>query len=128
MRKRKTSKKKAAPKSPKIWDTYRKQLNTLREDLLKTVQRKKEKDMPEQEVGDEADAALQSMERELFFELSDNERMMIDAIDSAIRKLDQGTFGRCESCGKKIAPPRLKAMPYARYCVDCQARFETPAG
>jgi DnaK suppressor protein len=126
MSKKKQPKKKSS-KTPKVWEAYRKHLLTMREDLLRTVQRKKEKDMPEQEVGDEADAALQSMERELFFELSDNERLMIDAIDAALRKLDQGTFGRCESCGKRIAQPRLKAMPYARYCVGCQARFESPS-
>lgn len=128
MKSKAASTKKKIPKAPKVWQTYRKQLTALREDLLNTVQKKKEKDMPEQEVGDEADAALQSMERELFFELSDNERLMIDAIDAALRKLDQGTFGRCESCGKRIAQPRLKAMPYARYCVNCQAKFESPAG
>ncbi len=115
------------PESPKVWDAYRKHLLSMREDLLRTVQRKKEKDMPDQEVGDEADAALQSMERELMFELSDNERVMIDGIDAALRKLDQGSFGRCESCAKRIAQPRLKAMPYARYCVDCQTRFESPS-
>ena len=115
-------------KTPKVWQAYRKHLLSMRDDLLRTVQRKKEKDMPEQEVGDEADAALSSMERELVFELSDNERTMIDAIDAAVRKLDQGSFGHCESCNKRIAQPRLKAMPYARYCVNCQARFESPTG
>jgi DnaK suppressor protein len=114
-------------KTPKVWQAYRKHLLSMRDDLLRTVQRKKEKDMPEQEVGDEADAALSSMERELVFELSDNERTMIDAIDAAVRKLDQGSFGQCESCGKRIAQPRLKAMPYARYCVHCQTRFESPS-
>lgn len=120
--------KKTHPKKagPKIWERYRKQLLGIRNDLLNTVKRKKEKDLPEQEVGDEADAALRSLEREFIFEFSDTERLMIDAVEAALRKLDQGTFGRCESCAKRIPRERLKAMPYARYCVTCQVRLESP--
>ncbi len=105
---------------------YERRLTQMRDDILKLVQQKQKAEMPDLEVGDEADAATQSSERELLFELSDNERQTLDAVEAALRKIDQGRFGLCESCNKKIARQRLRAMPQARYCINCQARFERP--
>ena len=62
------------------------------------------------------------------FELSDNERQSLDAIEAALRKINSGSYGVCESCRQKIAAPRLKAIPQARYCINCQARFDSPRG
>jgi DnaK suppressor protein len=45
-------------------------------------------------------------------------------IDDALRKLDEGTYGICEECGKPIDEARLEAVPWARYCVVDQARIE----
>ncbi|GAA2517949.1 TraR/DksA family transcriptional regulator [Rarobacter incanus] len=47
-------------------------------------------------------------------------RARLDEIDRALAKLDAGTFGACEYCGKPIGAGRLAARPYARLCVDCQ--------
>jgi DnaK suppressor protein len=41
-------------------------------------------------------------------------------IEHAIEKIDSGTFGTCERCGKEIPLGRLEALPFARYCVECQ--------
>ena len=106
---------------------YEKKLVELRKDLMDLVHSKQELDLPDQEVGDEADAAAQSAERELLFELSDNERQQLDSIEAALRKIETSSYGHCEGCSKIIPSPRLKAVPHARYCVQCQARFETPA-
>lgn len=46
----------------------------------------------------------------------------LDDVDRALAKLDDGTYGRCESCGVEIAEPRLEAMPATRYCIDCASR------
>lgn len=107
---------------------YEKKLLAMREDLMNLVHNKQELDMTEQEVGDEADAASQSAERELLFELSDNERQTLDSIEAALRKIETGSYGQCEGCSKTIPAMRLKAIPHARYCIQCQARFETPRG
>ncbi len=107
---------------------HEKKLLEMREDLMNLVHHKQEVDMTEQEVGDEADAASQSAEKELLFELSDNERQTLDAVEAALRKIETGSYGKCEGCGKLIPAPRLKAIPHARYCVQCQARFEVPRG
>jgi DnaK suppressor protein len=104
--------------------TYQKKLLSMQEDLLRVVQAK-ERDLPTQETGDEADIASLSLEREILFEQSDNERLILDNIEAALHRLDQGFFGRCEACGKKIINARLKVMPYARYCIICQTKNES---
>lgn len=43
-------------------------------------------------------------------------------IDAALQRLDEGTWGQCESCGKKIAAARMEALPTARFCVTCAAK------
>jgi DnaK suppressor protein len=45
-------------------------------------------------------------------------------IDAALRKLNEGTYGQCEECGEAINEERLKVMPFAIYCIDCQERLE----
>ncbi len=42
----------------------------------------------------------------------------LEEIDHALNKMDDGTYGRCEVCGKAIAEPRLEAMPATRFCID----------
>lgn len=45
-------------------------------------------------------------------------------MDEALRKLEEGTYGICEDCGEPIGPERLKILPFAIYCIDCQERRE----
>jgi len=45
-------------------------------------------------------------------------------INEALRRLDEGTYGYCEECGREIGIKRLKVLPFARYCVECQGRLE----
>jgi DnaK suppressor protein len=45
-------------------------------------------------------------------------------IDAALRKIDEGTYGKCEDCGEDISVERLKILPFAIYCVDCQGKRE----
>ena len=51
---------------------------------------------------------------------------MLEEVEAALRRIEKGSFGFCEANGEKISVARLKAMPYARYCIKCQARFESP--
>ncbi|MFZ6002664.1 MAG: TraR/DksA family transcriptional regulator [Actinomycetota bacterium] len=44
-------------------------------------------------------------------------RSELEEVERALRKLDEGTYGRCEACGEPIAPARLEAMPAARFCI-----------
>jgi RNA polymerase-binding protein DksA len=43
-------------------------------------------------------------------------------VEAALAKIDDGTYGTCEQCGKEIAPARLEAKPAARNCIDCASK------
>lgn len=103
----------------------RKQLLAMRDDLMRTVRKQELSESAMQETGDSVDEASRSIEKELLFELSDNERVTLDQIEAALRKIDKGTYGICESCQKPIAKARLDALPFARYCIECQSSAES---
>ena len=105
-------------------NTLKKDLLEKREDLLKLVSRSNSTNSNTGIVGDEADLASDSLEKELTFELNDNERVMLDAIEASLRKFESDSFGKCESCKKNISKQRLNAIPFARFCIQCQAKNE----
>lgn len=105
-------------------EPYRQKLEELRDNLMRTVRKKKEEAIPESEVGDEGDVAMRSLARDLVFEQTDNEHRLLDDVEAALRRIEKNVYGICEGNGERIAVARLKAIPYARYCITCQARFE----
>ena len=107
---------------------FRDILTQKRDDLMRIVQRKKEEEIEDIGVGDEADIATHSVEKEMLFELTDSEKQTLDMVEAALRRMDKGIFGVCESCQKGIPRMRLQVMPWARYCISCQAEQEVPAG
>jgi RNA polymerase-binding transcription factor len=69
-----------------------------------------------------ADAGTATFERERDLSLVNNLRDLIERIDKALARMDEGTYGLCERCGKPIEKARLKALPYANLCLkDKQA-------
>jgi DnaK suppressor protein len=75
-------------------------------------------------VDDEsADAGTATFEREKELSIEQNVRDLIQKIDRALKRIDAGTYGVCERCGKPIEKARLKALPYVDLCIkDAQAR------
>ena len=71
-----------------------------------------------------ADYGTDNYEQELTLGLLEGEAKKLQAIDKALVKLRAGTFGECEACEKLIRKVRLKAIPYAGHCIDCQRREE----
>ena len=69
---------------------------------------------------DIVDRANDAYNRELNFALSDSERILLEQIESALERLDGGLYGYCKPCDRPIARQRLEAVPWARYCIDCQ--------
>jgi DnaK suppressor protein len=94
----------------------------MRDDILKTVGKQKAEEGVDN--GDSVDQASQSIEKELLFELSDNERNTLDMIEAAIRKVDNGTYGLCEATQRPIGRLRLEAIPYCRYSIEYQNQLE----
>jgi DnaK suppressor protein len=69
-----------------------------------------------------ADAGSATFEREKDLSLVNNLRDLMERIDKALAKIDEGTYGLCDRCGKPIEKLRLKALPYANLCIkDKQA-------
>lgn len=104
----------------------RKLLMDMREKLLADIS---ENALPETliastEIGDLIDQAGDERDRELSLLLSGRDKEKLAAIDEALEKLAEGTYGTCEECGDKIGPGRLKVMPLARLCVNCQSKME----
>lgn len=75
-----------------------------------------------------ADTATETFDRELDFTLEEVDEQLLEAIDSALRKIDEGMYGICERCGREIAPERLEAVPWATLCIDCKRDEERLRG
>ncbi len=76
------------------------------------------------EPEDFIDMATSGYERELHLSLSDTERKTLEEIEQALQRLETGQYGICQNCGKTIQIPRLKAVPWARFCIKCQQMYE----
>jgi DnaK suppressor protein len=74
-------------------------------------------EMPENGI---ADTATVTLDRELDYSLEENSTRVLDEIDAALKRIEEGTFGKCTNCGKPIAEERLEAMPHATKCIDCK--------
>lgn len=73
---------------------------------------------------DPADRGTASSERETAASLSDHARRLLGEIDEALRRMDDGTYGTCERCGKNIGYDRLDALPQASLCMECKVLVE----
>jgi len=73
-----------------------------------------------------ADLGSDAYEQENTLSLLANEQQRLEEIGDALERIKQGTFGRCEECETDIPKPRLKELPYARYCVACARKQEQP--
>ena len=71
-----------------------------------------------------ADVGTDNYERDIMIELIQNGEEGVRNIDTALEKIEEGAFGVCELCAKKINKERLKAVPYAKLCIDCQREEE----
>lgn len=76
------------------------------------------------DVGDYADLASLDTDRTLDVRLRERESRLAEKILSALRKLEEGTFGICEDCGRPIPEKRLMARPIARLCIQCKEKQE----
>ncbi len=71
-----------------------------------------------------ADQGTDAMEREKSFYLASKSGRYLYHIDEALRRIDNGTYGKCHECGDNINPERLKEVPHARLCIKCKEKEE----
>ncbi len=72
-----------------------------------------------------ADLATDTFEQEMSASLLTNARQLQTEVAAALDRIENGTFGKCEQCGREISEGRLEALPYTRYCVDCAQSAES---
>ena len=102
----------------------KKYLTATRDEIARRLLEKKTLDMPQAEGGDPIDQASQSLDKEVLFEVTDKDQLMLEQIESALRRIEKGVYGTCESCRCVIPKKRLQALAFARYCVNCQTSNE----
>lgn len=71
-----------------------------------------------------ADTATQTVEREIGNTLEEHDERLLESIDAALKRIDDGTYGKCVNCGAPIPEERLEAMPWATLCIDCKRKEE----
>jgi len=71
-----------------------------------------------------ADLASETFEREKDLAIGESVQHTLHKVINALEKLDRGTYGRCDACARPIKKARLRALPFATLCVECQARLE----
>ena len=71
-----------------------------------------------------ADTATETYDRELDYTLEENSEHVLSEINAALRRIDDGSYGRCTNCARQIPEERLEARPYATLCIDCQRQRE----
>ena len=81
-----------------------------------------------QNSGDVVDAALDSVQDEISSQLAEVESRELARIENALRRMREGQYGVCESCGCNIPMTRLNALPYATLCIKCQREAEREGG
>lgn len=111
-------------------ERLRKLLIKKREDIVKEAKseikkfKTGEKKQIVETVLDDGDLSVVDLSEDISLKQLSTHREMLIKIDEALRKLEDGTYGKCEECGDEISEERLKILPFAIYCRDCQEKKE----
>jgi DnaK suppressor protein len=106
--------------------TYQDKLLQRRESLLGQVQAAEaySRERDAEATQDPADMAANAYTKELLMSMSTNDRQLLQSIDTALDRIDDGDYGKCANCGQAIQEKRLEAVPWARHCIHCQDLIE----
>lgn len=113
-------------------DRFRTELESERQRLAAAREAVNHKDSLADETGDLstgpgdhlADNATETFMRELDGGLEENAEHLLQEIEAALQRVEDGTYGTCVVCGKPIGEERLEAVPYASLCIDDKRRLE----
>jgi len=103
---------------------FRDKLMDRRDSLVGQVQQAElySRERDSEATQDPADMAANAYTKELLVSMSDNDRQLLNLIDEALVRIDNGTFGICRDCGGPIAEARLTAIPWTRVCIACKEK------
>jgi len=118
---------KVAAKSSR-YNELKKMLEGRRRELLSEVQGKirdvRADGSKERDVLDQGESSEVDIQEDIEFALIQMKSETLNKINEALRRLDDGTYGNCFECGDEIAGPRLRALPFAVRCKDCEETRE----
>jgi DnaK suppressor protein len=100
--------------------TYRTLLLKKRQELLSSGGRRPEALAMSLQTPDEVEFAIRAAQQDLTAATLELRSRMLKEVENALRRVAGGSYGVCEGCGEEISAHRLKAIPWARYCLTCQ--------
>ncbi|MGI6100219.1 MAG: TraR/DksA family transcriptional regulator [Kiritimatiellia bacterium] len=103
---------------------YRQLLSRLRHDLVQKVAYLRDSSLRREDDVNHSEDGTDAFDRFFSLERAGGVQQRIHAIDEALREIDEGTYGICQSCESLIRKQRLLALPFARNCIECQAAQE----
>jgi DnaK suppressor protein len=75
-------------------------------------------------IPDPNDRATVESDRNFELRIRDRERKLMNKVEEALGRIDDGSYGVCDGCGEEIAEKRLEARPVAKFCIDCKTKQE----
>lgn len=116
----------AKAKKTGSYEALRKRLDQQRLEILSLYERDLRVGQRSSDEGAEdlVDRANSAYNREFMLSLSGSERENLLEIENALERIEDGSYGVCTHCNQKIILRRLQAVPWARYCIDCQELVE----
>ena len=112
--------------SPALIDEFCRRLGEARHALLRTLATTDAEiaTLEAHQAGAAVEDAATETVAAMLSRLEGRQKHELDEIEDALARLEAGTFGLCERCGRAIALARLRAVPAARHCFDCQQKAE----
>jgi DnaK suppressor protein len=107
-------------------ETFKKKLEERQVALRRMVSRTEEdgRIADQDPAQDIADRAASSYTKEFLFSQSSNERQLLAMVETALQRIREGRFGECVNCSEEINAKRLDAVPWTRFCINCQEKLE----
>ena len=112
----------------------RSRLQNERVRLNKDLEELKASSTPKEErrdgspFGKREEEATETLELEKRLALEQRLKGQLQEVERALQKFDEGTYGKCDNCGRAIDPARLEALPYATLCMACKAKLAKEPG
>lgn len=105
-------------------------LSRRRQQILEFLKRLDDetKELDTDSAQDIADQSVFTMSKESLFERTSQQRTALRLVEEALRRISDGSFGICASCGDDISARRLEALPWTQYCLRCQEAIEDEGG
>jgi len=105
---------------------YKKLLEDSKTSLLESAKKTlvEESSFDTDDLPDEIDQASSEYAQSMVFRLRDREKFLLQKIDRALARIEDGTFGICERCDEEISPKRLEARPGTKLCIRCKEEQE----